>query len=97
MFTPPQTQTKCCIYLTPKQAQEEKIIYFGYKEVINEYLIQYFFILLNPEPHSDADESCKKHMERLLNIWKERNLYRSDFIQQLKLAIEDSNSPRPPG
>lgn len=44
---------------------------------------------------SDADDNCKKHMERLLNIWKERNLYRSDFIQQLKLAIEDSNSPRP--
>ncbi|CAJ1085600.1 regulation of nuclear pre-mRNA domain-containing protein 1B [Xyrichtys novacula] len=43
----------------------------------------------------EADESCKKPMERLLNIWKERNLYRADFIQQLKLAIEDSNSPRP--
>ncbi|XP_076028148.1 regulation of nuclear pre-mRNA domain-containing protein 1B isoform X1 [Genypterus blacodes] len=46
---------------------------------------------------SDADENCKKHMERLLNIWKERSLYRADFIQQLKLAIEDSNSPRPSG
>uniref|UniRef100_A0A3P8T411 Regulation of nuclear pre-mRNA domain containing 1B n=1 Tax=Amphiprion percula TaxID=161767 RepID=A0A3P8T411_AMPPE len=34
---------------------------------------------------SEADENCKKHMERLLNIWKERSLYRSDFIQQLKL------------
>uniref|UniRef100_A0A3Q1F2N8 Regulation of nuclear pre-mRNA domain containing 1B n=1 Tax=Acanthochromis polyacanthus TaxID=80966 RepID=A0A3Q1F2N8_9TELE len=44
---------------------------------------------------SEADENCKKHMERLLNIWKERSLYRSDFIQQLKLAIEDSSSPRP--
>ncbi|XP_061691664.1 regulation of nuclear pre-mRNA domain-containing protein 1B isoform X1 [Syngnathoides biaculeatus] len=44
---------------------------------------------------SEVDESCKKHMERLLNIWKERNLYRSDFIQQLTLAIEDSNSPQP--
>ncbi|XP_029292466.1 regulation of nuclear pre-mRNA domain-containing protein 1B [Cottoperca gobio] len=43
----------------------------------------------------EADEGCKKHMERLLNIWKERALYRADFIQQLKLAIEDSNSPRP--
>ncbi|XP_049610775.1 regulation of nuclear pre-mRNA domain-containing protein 1B isoform X2 [Syngnathus scovelli] len=43
----------------------------------------------------EVDESCKKHMERLLNIWKERNLYRSDFIQQLTLAIEDSNSPQP--
>ncbi|KAM9444959.1 regulation of nuclear pre-mRNA domain-containing protein 1B isoform 2-T2 [Clarias gariepinus] len=42
----------------------------------------------------ETDESCRKHMERLLNIWQERSLYRSDFIQQLKLAIEDSNSPR---
>ncbi|XP_062871507.1 regulation of nuclear pre-mRNA domain-containing protein 1B [Trichomycterus rosablanca] len=42
----------------------------------------------------DTDESCRKHMERLLNIWQERSLYRADFIQQLKLAIEDSNSPR---
>lgn len=45
----------------------------------------------------EADDGCKKQMERLLNIWKERSLYRADFIQQLKLAIEDSNSPRPPG
>ncbi|KAL3974255.1 poliovirus receptor-related protein 1 [Sarotherodon galilaeus] len=45
---------------------------------------------------SDADENCKKHMERLLNIWKERNLYRSDFIQQLRLAIEDSNKEKKP-
>ncbi|KAM9786210.1 regulation of nuclear pre-mRNA domain-containing protein 1B [Neosynchiropus ocellatus] len=46
---------------------------------------------------SEADDGCKKHMDRLLNIWKERSLYRADFIQQLKLAIEDSNSPRPSG
>ena len=45
----------------------------------------------------EADGSCKKPMERLLNIWKERALYRADFIQQLKLAIEDSNSPKPAG
>lgn len=45
----------------------------------------------------ETDESCRKHMERLLNIWQERSLYRSDFIQQLKLAIEDSNSPRQKG
>lgn len=43
----------------------------------------------------EADDGCKRPMERLLNIWKERALYRADFIQQLKLAIEDSNSPRP--
>uniref|UniRef100_A0A8C1D0Y7 Regulation of nuclear pre-mRNA domain containing 1B n=1 Tax=Cyprinus carpio carpio TaxID=630221 RepID=A0A8C1D0Y7_CYPCA len=42
----------------------------------------------------DGDEGCKKQMERLLNIWQERNLYRADFIQQLKLAIEDSDSPK---
>lgn len=42
----------------------------------------------------EADDGCKKHMERLLTIWQERSLYRADFIQQLKLAIEDSNSPK---
>ncbi|XP_027021467.1 regulation of nuclear pre-mRNA domain-containing protein 1B isoform X4 [Tachysurus fulvidraco] len=42
----------------------------------------------------ESDDGCKKHIERLLNIWQERSLYRSDFIQQLKLSIEDSNSPR---
>lgn len=47
--------------------------------------------------YREGDDGCKKQMERLLNIWKERSLYRADFIQQLKLAIEDSNSPRPPG
>ncbi|XP_043946138.1 regulation of nuclear pre-mRNA domain-containing protein 1B isoform X5 [Protopterus annectens] len=43
----------------------------------------------------EADEGCKKHMERLLNIWQERSVYGGDFIQQLKLAIEDGNSPKP--
>ncbi|KAI7794723.1 regulation of nuclear pre-mRNA domain-containing protein 1B isoform X2 [Triplophysa rosa] len=42
----------------------------------------------------DGDDNCKRSMERLLNIWQERSLYRSDFIQQLKLAIEDSDSPK---
>ncbi|XP_048874039.1 regulation of nuclear pre-mRNA domain-containing protein 1B-like [Brienomyrus brachyistius] len=42
----------------------------------------------------EVDDSCKKHLERLLNIWQERSLYRADFIQQLRLAIEDSNSPK---
>lgn len=45
----------------------------------------------------EADEGCKKHMERLLNIWQERSVYGGDFIQQLKLAIEDGNSPKPRG
>lgn len=41
-----------------------------------------------------GDDGCKKHMERLLTIWQERSLYRPDFIQQLKLTIEDSESPK---
>ncbi|XP_063065614.1 regulation of nuclear pre-mRNA domain-containing protein 1B isoform X2 [Engraulis encrasicolus] len=42
----------------------------------------------------EAEEGCKKQMGRLLTIWQERSLYRADFIQQLRLAIEDSNSPK---
>lgn len=59
-----------------------------------------FYVVLITSPFlvhmpccSETDESCKKQMERLLNIWKERSLYRADYIQQLKLAIEDNNSP----
>ncbi|XP_005162480.1 regulation of nuclear pre-mRNA domain-containing protein 1B isoform X4 [Danio rerio] len=42
----------------------------------------------------DGDDGCKKQMDRLLTIWQERNLYRPDFIQQLKLTIDDSESPK---
>ncbi|RMB95712.1 hypothetical protein DUI87_27825 [Hirundo rustica rustica] len=42
----------------------------------------------------EADEGCKKPLERLLNIWQERSVYGSEFIQQLKLSMEDSNSPQ---
>ncbi|XP_043946137.1 regulation of nuclear pre-mRNA domain-containing protein 1B isoform X4 [Protopterus annectens] len=52
-------------------------------------------VLLPTTPCREADEGCKKHMERLLNIWQERSVYGGDFIQQLKLAIEDGNSPKP--
>ncbi|XP_074148810.1 regulation of nuclear pre-mRNA domain-containing protein 1B isoform X2 [Sminthopsis crassicaudata] len=43
----------------------------------------------------EADEGCKKPLERLLNIWQERSVYGGEFIQQLKLSMEDSNSPPP--
>ncbi|XP_070600432.1 regulation of nuclear pre-mRNA domain-containing protein 1B isoform X1 [Erythrolamprus reginae] len=43
----------------------------------------------------EADEGCKKPLERLLNIWQERSVYGGEFIQQLKLSMEDSNSPQP--
>lgn len=74
--------------------------------VINQFNIDYinihnywnqltFLDILNiPLFSREADEGCKKPMERLLTIWQERSLYRADFIQQLKLAIEDSNSPK---
>uniref|UniRef100_A0A8C3BHI5 Regulation of nuclear pre-mRNA domain containing 1B n=1 Tax=Cairina moschata TaxID=8855 RepID=A0A8C3BHI5_CAIMO len=45
-------------------------------------------------PQREADEGCKKPLERLLNIWQERSVYGSEFIQQLKLSMEDSNSPQ---
>ncbi|KAF6284803.1 regulation of nuclear pre-mRNA domain-containing protein 1B isoform X3 [Rhinolophus sinicus] len=43
----------------------------------------------------EADEGCKKPLERLLNIWQERSVYGGEFIQQLKLSMEDSKSPPP--
>lgn len=43
----------------------------------------------------EADEGCKKPLERLLNIWQERSVYGGEFIQQLKLSMEDSRSPPP--
>ncbi|KAM7150322.1 regulation of nuclear pre-mRNA domain-containing protein 1B isoform 1-T1 [Macrochelys suwanniensis] len=45
----------------------------------------------------EADEGCKKPLERLLNIWQERSVYGSEFIQQLKLSMEDTSSPPPKG
>uniref|UniRef100_A0A8C7TI12 Regulation of nuclear pre-mRNA domain containing 1B n=1 Tax=Oncorhynchus mykiss TaxID=8022 RepID=A0A8C7TI12_ONCMY len=41
-----------------------------------------------------ADDGCRRPIDRLLTIWQERSLYKAEFIQQLKLAIEDSNSPQ---
>lgn len=57
------------------------------------YVVSWHHLFLTTPSHSETDEGCKKQMERLLNIWKERSLYRADYIQQLKLAIEDNNSP----
>uniref|UniRef100_A0A4W5NG04 Regulation of nuclear pre-mRNA domain containing 1B n=1 Tax=Hucho hucho TaxID=62062 RepID=A0A4W5NG04_9TELE len=42
----------------------------------------------------EADDGCRRPIDRLLTIWQERSLYKAEFIQQLKLAIEDSNSPQ---
>ncbi|GAB1287138.1 Regulation of nuclear pre-mRNA domain-containing protein 1B [Apodemus speciosus] len=45
----------------------------------------------------EADDGCKKPLERLLNIWQERSVYGGEFIQQLRLSLEDSRSPPPKG
>uniref|UniRef100_A0A8C5SUJ3 Regulation of nuclear pre-mRNA domain containing 1B n=1 Tax=Laticauda laticaudata TaxID=8630 RepID=A0A8C5SUJ3_LATLA len=50
-----------------------------------------FYALPFPPPSREADEGCKKPLERLLNIWQERSVYGGEFIQQLKLSMEDSN------
>ncbi|NP_001086593.1 regulation of nuclear pre-mRNA domain containing 1B L homeolog [Xenopus laevis] len=42
----------------------------------------------------EAEDGCRMPLERLLHIWQERNVYSSDFIQQLRLAIENDDSPR---
>ncbi|XP_062360753.1 regulation of nuclear pre-mRNA domain-containing protein 1B isoform X3 [Cinclus cinclus] len=42
----------------------------------------------------EADEGCKKPLERLLNIWQERSVYGSEFIQQLKLYGEKKSLKR---
>ncbi|XP_069740733.1 regulation of nuclear pre-mRNA domain-containing protein 1B-like [Narcine bancroftii] len=41
----------------------------------------------------ESEQSCKKQMERVLNIWQERVVYDVDFIQQLKLTVDESSSP----
>ncbi|XP_072370762.1 regulation of nuclear pre-mRNA domain-containing protein 1B isoform X2 [Scyliorhinus torazame] len=41
----------------------------------------------------ESEQNCKKQMERVLNIWQERIVYDVDFIQQLKLTVDESNSP----
>lgn len=53
--------------------------------------------MISQSLNREADEGCKKPLERLLNIWQERSVYGSEFIQQLKLSMEDSNSPQTKG
>jgi hypothetical protein len=36
---------------------------------------------------SETDESCKKHLGRVLSIWEERSVYENDVLEQLKQAL----------
>ncbi|KAJ1124067.1 hypothetical protein NDU88_002530 [Pleurodeles waltl] len=63
-----------------------------------EFTKEFEMVLVDAVSHvsREADEGFKKPLERLLTIWQERSVYTSDFIQQLRLAIEDSSSPPEP-
>uniref|UniRef100_A0A8C5PUF9 Regulation of nuclear pre-mRNA domain-containing protein 1A n=1 Tax=Leptobrachium leishanense TaxID=445787 RepID=A0A8C5PUF9_9ANUR len=36
---------------------------------------------------SETDESCKKHLGRVLSIWEERAVYENNVLEQLKIAL----------
>lgn len=37
--------------------------------------------------NSESDESCKKHLGRVLSIWEERSVYENDVLEQLRQAL----------
>ncbi|KAM5135785.1 regulation of nuclear pre-mRNA domain-containing protein 1B [Mantella aurantiaca] len=63
-----------------------------------EFTREFEKVLLEAFSHvsSEADEGCRKPLERLLHIWQERGVYSADFIQQIRLALDEEDSPREP-
>ncbi|KAM4692214.1 regulation of nuclear pre-mRNA domain-containing protein 1B isoform 2-T2 [Rhinophrynus dorsalis] len=61
-----------------------------------EFTREFENVLLDAFSHvsREAEEECRKPLERLLHIWQERSVYSSDFIQQIRLAIDSDDSPR---
>ncbi|KAH0627084.1 hypothetical protein JD844_002478 [Phrynosoma platyrhinos] len=43
---------------------------------------------------SETDESCKKHLGRVLSIWEERSVYENDVLEQLRQALYGEKNPR---
>ncbi|KAM7175701.1 regulation of nuclear pre-mRNA domain-containing protein 1A isoform 2-T2 [Macrochelys suwanniensis] len=43
---------------------------------------------------SESDESCKKHLGRVLSIWEERSVYENDVLEQLKQALYGDRKAR---
>ncbi|XP_008111226.1 regulation of nuclear pre-mRNA domain-containing protein 1A isoform X2 [Anolis carolinensis] len=43
---------------------------------------------------SETDESCKKHLGRVLSIWEERSVYENDVLEQLRQALYGEKKPR---
>ncbi|MEE6512467.1 hypothetical protein FKM82_019479 [Ascaphus truei] len=42
----------------------------------------------------ETDESCKKHLSRVLSIWEERAVYENDVLEQLKMALYGIKKPK---
>ncbi|XP_069476629.1 regulation of nuclear pre-mRNA domain-containing protein 1A isoform X3 [Ambystoma mexicanum] len=36
---------------------------------------------------SETDDSCKKHLTRVISIWEERAVYENDFLEELRQAL----------
>ncbi|KAM4688827.1 regulation of nuclear pre-mRNA domain-containing protein 1A isoform 1-T1 [Discoglossus pictus] len=43
---------------------------------------------------SETDDSCKKHLSRVLSIWEERAVYENDVLEQLKSALYGEKKPK---
>ncbi|XP_023961968.1 regulation of nuclear pre-mRNA domain-containing protein 1A isoform X3 [Trachemys scripta elegans] len=43
---------------------------------------------------SESDESCKKHLGRVLSIWEERAVYENDVLEQLRQALYGDRKAR---
>ncbi|XP_039379401.1 regulation of nuclear pre-mRNA domain-containing protein 1A isoform X3 [Mauremys mutica] len=43
---------------------------------------------------SESDESCKKHLGRVLSIWEERSVYENDVLEQLRQALYGDRKAR---
>ncbi|XP_067426081.1 regulation of nuclear pre-mRNA domain-containing protein 1A isoform X3 [Emydura macquarii macquarii] len=43
---------------------------------------------------SETDESCKKHLGRVLSIWEERSVYENDVLEQLRQALYGDRKAR---
>ncbi|KAM9295964.1 LOW QUALITY PROTEIN: regulation of nuclear pre-mRNA domain-containing protein 1B [Gastrophryne carolinensis] len=63
-----------------------------------EFTREFEKVLLDAFSHvsSEADDGCRKPLERLLHIWQERSVYSADFVQHLRLAMDEDDSSREP-
>uniref|UniRef100_A0A8C5SWK0 Regulation of nuclear pre-mRNA domain containing 1B n=1 Tax=Laticauda laticaudata TaxID=8630 RepID=A0A8C5SWK0_LATLA len=88
IFTPPKKKIK-----TSKVPSSPRTLGHPFP-LAPPFSVPAFYALPFPPPSREADEGCKKPLERLLNIWQERSVYGGEFIQQLKLSMEDSNKEK---